>query len=407
MKRRFSYFALILAIAVTVLLGQPQAQAANRKGGSSVSGGRTSGVRIGAAQSLIVLAEPVTVAPQQPVVEPRSTVGIINALCDVTLDFLGCGFMPTAITIACDTNGDGVVEATIPLKHITIVSRLLLQATIPALENLPGSAFPLTCCGGIALITLSRTVTEGDDNAFGTFTQTQTCPIDLGLRAPVVVSLGPVSGNCSLPMTVLIPGSCFLLADGKPNVTSVFAVERNNVNNVIQAKHFTILNNNLIDSFFDFGPSSAGKSFLIFVSGPNGTSRNLTTRPPGVPTTCPIGNELGIIVTFTCAAPPAGDPGETPTDSLALVNSCSLARDSSGVYSLTIVGRNFRDGGTLTIGGVRPKKVKFKDAELGSNAFSRIVAKKKVCNGLPGAIIYTNADGSTSIPFFCAVQCLD
>lgn len=392
----------VLLLAMAALMGQSSAHAANRKGGLTAKG-----VRIGSAQSLIVLAEPVTVAPQQPVVEPRSTIGIINALCDVTLDFVGCGFTPTKITIACDTNGDGVVDATIPLTNITIINALLLQATIPALENLPGSAFPLTCCGGVATITLSRTITDGDDNAFGTFTQTQTCSIDLGLRAPVVVSLGPVSGDCALPMTVLIPGACFLLADGKPNVTSVFAVERSNISHVVQAKHFSIISTNLIDSFFDFGPSSAGKSFLIYVSGPNGTSRNLTTRLQGVPTTCPIGNELGVIVTFTCTGSPAGGPGETPTDSLALVNSCSLERDSTGVYSLTIIGRNFRDGGTLTIGGVRPKKVKFKDIESGSNAFSRIVAKKKICNGLPGAIIYTNADGSASVPFFCAAQCLD
>ena len=404
MKNRLTFFALLLVVAVAAPSGHQQAQAAHRKIKLPPNA-----VRIGAAQSLIVLAEPVTVAPQQPVVEPRSTVGIINALCDVTLDFVGCGFTPTKITIACDTNGDGVVEATIPLKNITIVNPLLLQATIPALENLPGSAFPLTCCGGLATITLSRTITAGDDNIFGPFTQTVTCPIDLGLRAPVVVSLGPVSGDCALPMNILIPGACFLLADGKPNVTAVFAVERTNVSHVIQAKNFLIVNTNLIDAFFDFGAASAGKSFLIFVSGPNGTSRNLTLRPQGVPATCPIGNEQGVVVAFTCATVSSGGPGpgQTPPDSVALMNSCSLERDSTGAYSLTITGKNFRDGGTLTVGGVRPKKVKLKDAESGSNSFSRIVAKKKVCNGLPGAIIYTNADGIASTIFFCVAQCLD
>ena len=129
-----------------------------------------------------ILSEPVVTArPNQPEVEFHSTVGIINALCDVTLDFVGCGFTPTKVEIDCDGNADGVPELIIPLKNITIVNRLLLQATIPALSpQLPGTPFPLACCGGVANIVLSRTITEGDDNTFGTFTQTQTCQIDLG-----------------------------------------------------------------------------------------------------------------------------------------------------------------------------------------------------------------------------------
>src|SRR5262249_33090244 len=87
---------------------------------------------------LIFPAGPVAVAPNQPAVPDRSTVGIINALCEVTLDFVGCGFTPTSITIACDANGDGISDLSIPLKNITVVNRLLLQATIPVLTSTPG-----------------------------------------------------------------------------------------------------------------------------------------------------------------------------------------------------------------------------------------------------------------------------
>jgi hypothetical protein len=87
----------------------------------------------------------------------------------------------------------------IPLKNITVVNRLLVQATLPALSpQLPGSPFPLACCGGKASLVLSRHVSAGDDNIFGPFTQTQTCEIDLGVRAPVVISASPSEGDCAM-----------------------------------------------------------------------------------------------------------------------------------------------------------------------------------------------------------------
>ncbi len=357
----------------------------------------------------IILSEPVvTVAPNQPGVEFHSTVGIINALCDVTLDFVGCGFTPTKIEIVCDGNADGVPELIIPLKNITIVNRLLLQATIPALSpQLPGTAFPLACCGGVANIILSRTVTDGDDNSFGTFTQTQTCQIDLGIRAPVVVSASPSDGDCAVAQNLVIPGSCFLLADGKPNVTSVFAVERGNPSHVIQAKNFVILNTNLIDALFDFGAANAGRTFLIFVSGPNGTSRNLSALPQGAQVGCPLGNEQGIMVTFTCKAPTGSgpDPGDAPSTAKTEVTSCAVERDASGVFTLTIRGRFFKEGAVVAVGGVALKKTKLKDFDTAGDAFTRITGKKKVCKNLPGLVTVTNPGEAPSPAFTCSSSC--
>jgi hypothetical protein len=360
-------------------------------------------------QCPIVIPDPaVVVAPNQPEVQARSTVGIINALCDVTLDFVQCGFTPTTISITCDTNGDGVPELMIPLKNIKVINRLLVQATLPALSpQLPGSPFPLACCGGKASLVLSRHITAGDDNIFGPFTQTQTCEIDLGVRAPVLISVSPSEGDCSGPQNLLLPGACFILADGKPNVTSVFAIDRDNPANVLQAAKFVILNSNLIDAHFDFGAASAGKTFLIFASGPNGTSRNLTSLPAGAPAGCPLGNEQGIAVAFTCKIRPAGGESPAPTDSFALIQSCRLDRDPSGVFSLTIIGNFFSEAGTVTINGVTPKKLKFKDPIAGTNRFSRIVAKGRLCNNLPGNIAYTDVNGRPSLPLFCSQRCLN
>jgi len=354
-------------------------------------------------------AGPVPVAPNQPAVQPQSMVGVINALCDVTLDFVGCGFTPTSITLNCDSNGDGVAELLIDLKDITVVNRLLLQATLPSLATTPGTAFPLACCGGAASITMTRVFNASDDNVFGPFTQSITCPVDLGIRAPVVISVSPSEGDCALGQNLLIPGSCFLLADGKPNVTSVFAVEVGNPANVIQSGPFQILNNNLIDAFFKPGSANAGKTFLIFVSGPNGTSRNLIASPPNTPAGCPLGNEQGIQVTFKCrGSSPAGGGGasEGSTPVGPLVTGCRVDRDDSGSFSLSIFGKGIRSDAALTIGGVTPKKIKFRDADP-DGGFTRVIVKKKFCDSLPGAIVVTNPDGSSSSPLVCLERCVN
>jgi hypothetical protein len=400
MKRAILTLALLLAL--TALL---PAQRASVTGLSPEA--LTPAASLQGSQCPVIFPDAtVIVAPNQPEVQSRSTVGIINALCDVTLDFVGCGFTPTAVSITCDTNGDGVPELMIPLKNITVVNRLLLQATLPALSpQLPGSPFPLTCCGGKANIILTRHIGAGDDNVFGPITQTQTCEIDLGVRAPVLISASPAEGDCAQPQNLLLPGSCFILADGKPNVTSVFAVDKNDPANVIQATKFAILNSNLIDAHFDFGLANAGRTFLIFVSGPNGTSRNLTSLPLGATAGCPLGNEQGIAVTFTCRARPASGENPTPTDSIAIMSGCKLERDPSGAFSLNVTGTNFREGSTITIGGVTPKKLKFKDKNPGSSTFSRIVAKGRLCNALPGPVVYTDISGFRAVPFICAERC--
>ena len=354
----------------------------------------------------VVIPEPYTVPPNQPVPVPRSTVGIINALCDVTLNFVGCSVIPGSINIVCDTNGDGLPELMIPLKNVTIINSLLVRATVPSLgPQLPGTGFPLACCGGKAKVVLSQTVSSGDDNIFGTYTITQTIDIDLGQRAPVVISASPSSLDCAVPQNLIIPGACFLLGDGKPNVTSVFAVERGNPANVIQSKAFVIVNTNVIDALFDFGAANSGKTFLIYASGPNGTSRNLTALPEGTPTPCPLGNEQGIQVTVTCKTAGGGSPGGDP-GSVAATDRCELERDAGGAFSLIISGSKYPADATITIGGITPKKVKVQDPDSATGRYLKIIARKKVCNGLPGNIVITSPTGGQVTAFFCNQSCV-
>lgn len=350
---------------------------------------------------LIFPAGFITVAPNQPAVPNQSTAGIINALCDVTLYFVGCNFTPTSVTLGCDTNGDGVSDLAIPLTNIKVLNGLLIQATIPALAKTPGTAFPLVCCGGPTTITLSRTVSAGDNNIFGPFTQTVTCAIDLGIRAPVVISATPSDGECALGQNLLIPGSCFVLSDGKPNVTSVFAVDAANPQNVIQAKAIQVLNSYLVDAFFQIGTANSGKTFLIFASGPNGTSRNLIRLPANAAMNCPLGNEQGVAVTFKCR------PANPSAASTPVVNGCLVERNEAGVFLLSIFGKGIQEGATVSVGGVTPKKLKFKGRDSMDNMFTSIVTKARFCDNLPGAIVIVNPAGTSSLPVFCSERCPD
>jgi hypothetical protein len=382
-----------------------------------------------------------------PFVTTPTTTGLVNALCAVQLNLVGCGFFPnettiicqgfqsqtgvplqrpgktvsTAATLACDTNGDGIPETVVALTTVTPVSCNLLRATIPTSATFGSTSttgFPAACCGGPAVVTTTTTFTAGDNNIFGAFTRTATCAIDLGLRAPVVISAIPSSGNCAVQQDILITGACFTFTqlvnvNGVPTpttfaVTSVFAVERGNTANRINANPFVIVNPNLIDAFFNFGSANAGKTFLIFVQGPGGTSRNVTSAVTGAPAGCALGNEQGVQVTFTCnqiVTNPGG--GETPKD-IAVINGCDLQRADNGSFFLDVFGTNIKRDATVTIGGVAPKKVKFVELVPGqTDVFRTIRLVKKICGQLPGNIVVTNpgANGAPSSAFFCNKSC--
>lgn len=364
--------------------------------------------------AIVIPSNPVVVAPGQPAVGSQEaatpdaagvktaspTAGIINALCSVTLNVVGCGFDPDTVTLSCDTNSDGVPDNAIKLQNITVVSHNLVQATlVPVSDQLPGTAFPLSCCGGIATLTLSRTFNAADDNIFGPFTQTASIKIDVGLRAPVVVSASPVTADCSSPQDLVIPGACFIGADGLTNISSVFAVERANPGNVIQATRFVVLNSNLIDALFNFGGSNAGKTFLIFVSGRNGMSRNLTSLPNGASPGCPIGNEQGVQVAFACRsnAPAAQD--------VAIIQSCTLDQAANGSMVLNISGLNIKPDATVTINGVAVKKVKFKQFDAATGTYRALQVKGGICGMLPGLVVITNPSVPGSAPYSLTATC--
>jgi len=399
--------------------------------------GKVSFFGIGCAPPANPICSTVVVSP---FVTTPTTTGLVNALCAVQLNLVGCGFLPnevtticqgfqsstgvplqrpgktvsTAATLTCDTNGDGIPETTVALTNVTPVSCNLVRATIPISASFGATSttgFPAACCGGAGVVTVTTTFTDGDNNIFGPFTRTAVCALALGTRAPVVISVTPSTGNCAVGQDVLITGACFLI-NGVPNVTSVFAIDRA-TGARIDAKPFVIIDANLIDAFFQFGSANNGHTFLIFVSGPNGTSRNRTVAQAGEPAGCNLGNEQGIQVTFTCSTTPPvvcppGTPGCPPTIDIPLVNGCRLDRQANGSFTLEVFGSNIKTGATATVGGVKPKKIKFIEFETGSTTtFREIRLVKKVCGGLPGDIKVTNpgAGSQTSAPFFCNERC--
>src|SRR5262245_38510171 len=395
-------------------------------------------------QCLSVVPSPFAVTP--------TTTGLVNALCAVQLNLLGCGFFPnetttvcqgfqsetgiplqrpgktvsTAATLACDTNGDGTAEATIVLTSVTPVNCNLVRATIPVSASFgptSTSAFPATCCGGPSTIIITTTFSAGDNNVFfpntAGFTRTTTCSLLLGTRAPVVISVTPASGPCGRLQDVLITGACFTFTQFVPGanppgsaniigtVTSVFAVDVANPANRINAQDFTIINANLLDAHFNFGSANAAQTLVIFVTGPGGTSRGLVTPVTGQPAGCALGNEQGCLqcITFTCNA--AGTPGTGGTPEIATVTSCKLDRQDTGQFFLDVTGTGIKEGATATVGGVTPKKIKVVEVQPGSTNPTKLRLVKKVCNGLPGAVIITNPgpNGGPSQPFNCTERC--
>jgi hypothetical protein len=373
-----------------------------------------------------------------------TTTGVVNALCAVQLNLVGCGFYPnevtticqgfqtetgiplqrpgktvtTAATLTCDTNGDGTAEAVIVLTSVTPVNCNLVRATIPVLASRPGTGFADACCGGVATINLTTTFTVGDNNVFGAFTRTASCTLALGTRAPVVFSVTPSDGNCALPVQdLLISGACFCFTQAVPGgnpivgtVTSVIFQDKANPANTItvglnpstsgQLKPLTC---QLLDVEVNFTSANAGKTFLVFVVGTGGTSRNLAAAVTGQPAGCPLGNEQGVQVTFTCSSSTTPVPGPTPD--IAVVTSCKLDRQATGQFFLDVTGEKIKEGAIATVGGVTPKKIKVVEVAPGTTNPTKLRLIKKVCNGLPGNVIITNPGAPASQPFNCTERC--
>ena len=110
--------------------------------------------------------------------------------------------------------------------------------------------------------------------------------------------------------------------------------------------------------------------------------------------------QTGVITVYaktSSGGPPSGQ---------ALVNRCDLRRTASGSFRLSVYGSNIKAGAAVTVGGVTPKKVKFKDeVSPGQGVFTRVNLKGGICDGLPGPIRITNPGAPPSEPFQCASSC--
>lgn len=398
-----------------------------------------------------------------PFVTTPTTTGLINAIGAVQINLVGFGFLPnevtticqgqnpappavpterpgktvsSAITFAIDTNADGIPEGTVALTNVTVLNRNLVRGTLMPSTAFPGTPFPLAACGGNATATLTTTFTAGDNNMYGPFTRSAAATTATGIRAPVVLGVTPVDGDCSLQQDVIIAGGCFQFQffGGTPPALStitpnqVVAIEEGNPANVIPASNINILDNNEVEVRFNLtSAANIGKMFRIFVtSAQGGTSRNLSSLPAGAPPGSPLGNEQGNVVKFTCfdtLAPSVTCPtnittaaaaGQTSkvvtytapaaTDNLAgVTTNCTPASGSSFPVGTTTVQCTATDtsGNTancsFNVTVTAPNMVQFSEASYTVTEGYAIV-QVTVTRGLPTpdavSVDYATADGS-------------
>ena len=312
-----------------------------------------------------------------PPVTTPTTSGFVNAFGAVQIDGVGSELFPnetttvcqsdpaqragktvsTAITMAIDQDGNGIPELTIPLTNVQTVNEHLVRGTLPTIPGLPGTAFPLSVAGStvpgstsiLAQLTITTTFTAGDNNLLGPFTRTAPVLVSgIGkFRAPVVLTVTPTTGANG--QSLAINGGAFKLMDGTANVTEVKAVERNNPANVVTATSFSLVDASNLNATFNFGAANGGKQFLIFATGPGGTSRNVLTLPAGAPAGTPLGNEAGNIVTYDVGF--ATDTMQLSAATSSITEDCTIApititRSNPGAGTVT-VDLNTSDGTAL------------------------------------------------------------
>ncbi|HJQ25472.1 MAG TPA: hypothetical protein VKA60_16245, partial [Blastocatellia bacterium] len=144
--------------------------------------------------------------------------------------------------------------------------------------------------------------------------------------------------------------------------------------------------------------ANAGKTFLIFVQGTGGTSRNLSAAVTGAPAGCALGNEQGVQVTFTC------NSTTSPQTGAAVLTSYEFDAANS---TITVHGSNIDENATVTVGGVSPKKIKRRGVETGSNTFNTLILRKGICGALNGnaQIIVTNPGKPASNALIVTEKC--
>jgi hypothetical protein len=90
----------------------------------------------------------------------------------------------------------------------------------------------------------------------------------------------------------------------------------------------------------------------------------------------------------------------------ARITNCQVKRSSSGAGFIVVTGENIRAGATATVGGVVPRKVKFKkEVAPGEGVYTQMILKGGICDALPGTVLITNPGFGASDPYSCQQTC--
>jgi len=233
-----------------------------------------------------------------------------------------------------DEDGDGVVDATISFAEpdVVVVDENTINLTIDFSQT--------TLCGGDVDVCVTATYGFGDDNKYfeirgGVATVQLQCidAADLGVRAPVVLSIAPDAVDCDDPddpdnvEDVQIAGLCFL-----GNITSAFlTLNPDGSGTQIPLSNVIHVATNIITATVPLAQlTQRDTPYYVFV-----------VRGDGVRST-DYPNPLGFDVTFVCTmgTPPVVGPTLT---------TCRAIRNSEGKFILQVNGVGFKLNDTIVL----------------------------------------------------------
>ena len=328
---------------------------------------------------------------------PMPTTGenaICPQFCGQTAPLCRAGKSVTySLVFKFDEDGDGITDATIEFTDpdVVVTNEFTIRLTVDFSQT--------NLCGGDVEVCIFAVYGFGDDNKYFELQQldgdaplevapvTLTCAstIDIGARAPVVLSIAPDTVACEDPddpdnvEDVQIAGLCFF-----GSITSAFITTNpDGTGTRVDLSNVVNVQSNIVTATVPIAQLTPDTPYYVFV-----------VRSDGVRSTS-YPNAFGFDVTFTCLSE------ETPEEPEIRLTSCRVVRNSVGKLILQVNGENFVPNDSIVLlNGVPCRRNKYPARFINptSGTTTRINCSGGLSGLLPATVTVRNqSDGRVSV----------